>query len=102
MILQKKRVLKKCSYIYYEYYKTQKTDCKFFLCFKNWLGLVILITKYGVISAKESANTNQKKRKSSLEARKMKLEGWFFCENAYFYLMNSNQAENQSFENRTL
>jgi hypothetical protein len=37
--------------------------------------LVIFITKYGVISAKESENTNEKKRKISLEARKMKIEG---------------------------
>jgi hypothetical protein len=36
--------------------------------------LVIFITKYEVISAKKSANANEKKRKSSLEARKMKLE----------------------------
>jgi hypothetical protein len=32
-------------------------------------------SKYWVISAKESADTNEKKIKSSLEARKMKLEG---------------------------
>jgi hypothetical protein len=37
--------------------------------------LVIFITKYGIISAKESALTNEKKIKSALEARKMKLEG---------------------------
>jgi hypothetical protein len=43
-----------------------------FFCFQNWPSLVIFITKYGVISAKERY---EKKRKSSLEARKMKLEG---------------------------
>jgi hypothetical protein len=37
--------------------------------------LAIFIAKYGVISAKESAHSYEKKRKSSLEARKMKLEG---------------------------
>jgi hypothetical protein len=36
--------------------------------------LVIFITKYGVISAKERAHTNKEKRKSSLKARKMKLK----------------------------
>jgi hypothetical protein len=36
--------------------------------------VAIFITKYGVISAKESAN-KKKNKKSSLEARKMKLEG---------------------------
>ncbi len=29
MILQKKSFLKKCSFIHYEYYKTQKNDRKF-------------------------------------------------------------------------
>jgi hypothetical protein len=38
----------------------------------------------------------RKKIKSSLEARKMKLEGVFVCENASFYSINSNQAENRS------
>jgi hypothetical protein len=64
--------------------------------------LVIFITKYGVISAKESAHKYEKKEKSSLEARKMKLEGWLFCENASFYSMNSNLAEKLSLKNRTL
>jgi hypothetical protein len=49
-----------------------------FFCFQNWLSLVIFITKYGVISAKERAHTNKEKRISSLEATKMKLEGSFF------------------------
>jgi hypothetical protein len=49
-----------------------KIDCKFsFAC------LVIFITKYGVISAIESAHTN-KKWNCSLEAKKIKLEGCFF------------------------
>jgi hypothetical protein len=50
-------------YIYYEYYKKHKNRLEIFFYFKNWLGLVILITKYGVISAKESANTNKKREK---------------------------------------
>ncbi len=45
-----------------------------FLFFQNWRSLAIFIAKYGVISAKESAHSYEKKRKSSLEARKMKLE----------------------------
>jgi hypothetical protein len=32
-----------------------------FFCFKNLIGFVILITKYGVISAKESAKTKEKR-----------------------------------------
>jgi hypothetical protein len=46
-----------------------------FLLLQKLPCLVIFKTKYGVISAEESANANQKKIKSSLEARKMKLEG---------------------------
>jgi hypothetical protein len=46
-----------------------------FFCFQNWPSLVIFITKYGVISAKKSAYKYEKKRKSPLKARKMKLEG---------------------------
>jgi hypothetical protein len=54
----------------------------------------MFITNYRVISAKESANTNEKKRKSTLEARKMKIEGVIFFENASFYSINSTKAEN--------
>ncbi len=55
--------------------KIKKIDCKF--CFASKIGLVwsYLSQNMGVISAKESTNTNEKKRKSSLEARKMKIEG---------------------------
>jgi hypothetical protein len=42
---------------------TKKYLLYIFFCFKNLLGLVIFITKYGVISAKESANTNKKREK---------------------------------------
>ncbi len=34
-----------------------------FLLLQNRLGLVIFITKYGVISVKESENTNEKRKK---------------------------------------
>ncbi len=34
-----------------------------FCSFQNWLSLVIFITKYGVISAKESVHTNEKREK---------------------------------------
>ncbi len=68
-----RKILKKYCYINYEKYKNKKIDWKF--SFASKIGyLVILITKYGVISVKESALTNEKKRKSSLEARKFQLE----------------------------
>jgi hypothetical protein len=55
--------------------KIKKIDCKF--CFASKIDLVwsYLSQNMGVISAKDSTNTNGKKRKSSLEARKMKIEG---------------------------
>jgi hypothetical protein len=42
----------------------------------------------------------RKKRKSSLEARKMKLECDIFVENASFYSRNSNPIGNRSLKNR--
>jgi hypothetical protein len=39
----------------------KKYNGNFLLPFKNWLSLVISITKCGVISTKESAHTNEKK-----------------------------------------
>ncbi len=55
--------------------KIKKIDCKF--CFASKIDLVwsYLSQNMGVISAKDSTNTNEKKGKSSLEARKMKIEG---------------------------
>jgi hypothetical protein len=55
--------------------KIKKIDCKF--CFASKIDLVwsYLSQNMGVISAKDSTNTNEKKSKSSLEARKMKIEG---------------------------
>ncbi len=44
--------------------KTKKL-LEVFFSFKNWLGFVRFITKYGVISPKESGQTNKKNRKSS-------------------------------------
>ncbi len=72
---------------YYEYYKTQKTDGIFFFCFKNWLGLGILITKYEVISAKESANTNQKKDKKFSRSQENEVR-WVICLWKCFFLFN--------------
>jgi hypothetical protein len=57
--------------------------------------LVIFITKYGVISAKESANTNLKKEKFS-GSQENKVRRVIYCKNASIYSMNSNQAENQT------
>jgi hypothetical protein len=34
-----------------------------FFCFQNWLGLVIFIPKYEIISAQASAHTNEKREK---------------------------------------
>ncbi len=54
--------------------KHKKMTVSFLLLQKlTWFGHIY--NKYGVISAEESANANQKKGKSSLEVRKMKLEG---------------------------
>ncbi len=102
MISQKNYFLRKQSYIFYEYYKQQKNLLELFFCSKNWLGLVIFITKYVVISAKESANTNAKREKfSGILQNEVKMV-IFVCENASFDSMNSNQAENRRFNNRTL
>ncbi len=100
MISQKKYFLRKQSYIFYEYYKQQENLLELFFCFKNWLGLVIFITKYVVISAKESANTNEKREKfSGILENEVKMV-IFVC--ASFDSMNSNQAENRRFNYRTL
>jgi hypothetical protein len=55
--------------------------------------LVILITKYGVISAKESVHTNKKEKKFS-RSQENEVRRGIFCENASFYSVNSNSAEN--------
>jgi hypothetical protein len=41
----------------------KKNLLELFFCFKNWLCLVIFITKFGVILANESANLNEKREK---------------------------------------
>jgi hypothetical protein len=56
--------------------------------------LVVFISKYGVISAKESEHINEKKRKSSLRSQENEVRKVIFCENASFYSVNSNPAEN--------
>ncbi len=61
--------------MYFKYKKQEENRLEISFGFQNWPSQVIFIKKYGVISAKESAHKYEKKRKSSLEARKMKLEG---------------------------
>ncbi len=82
-------------YIYYEYYKKhQKSTWNFLLLQKlAWFGHINhKILRY---FSQGKCKYKWKKRKSYLEARKMK------GENAYFYSMNSIQGENQSL-NHTL
>ncbi len=62
--------------------------------------MVIFITKYGVILARESANTNEKREKVLLKPEN-EIRRVIFL-NASFYSMNANQAENQSFKYHTL
>ncbi len=61
--------------------------------------MVVFISKYGVISAKESEHINEKKRKSSLRSQENEVRKVIFCENASFYSVNSNPAENWSLKN---
>jgi hypothetical protein len=58
-----------------------------FFCFQNGLSLVIFTTKYGVISA-------QRKKKKFSRSQENEVIRVIFCENASFYSMNSNPAEN--------
>ncbi len=55
--------------------KIKKIDCKF--CFASKIDLVwsYLSQNMGIFQPRKVPNTNEKKRKNSLEARKMKIEG---------------------------
>ncbi len=65
MILQKKGFLKKCSCIYYEYYKTQKTDCKFSFASKIDLVWSYLSQNTGLFQPRKVQIHTKKEKKFS-------------------------------------
>ncbi len=75
MILQKKYFIKQRRYVYYEYYKNKNKSTLNSVLFQKltWFGHIY--HKIWSVFSLGKCKHKRKKRKSSLEARKMKIEG---------------------------
>ncbi len=91
--------IEKCSYVNYKYINKLKTRLKIFFCIKNGYVWSYLSQNLGVISAMERLYKRKQVKKFSKSVEN-EVRWMIFCEILLFtYLMNSIQAENQSFKN---
>ncbi len=92
--------MKKYSFMFTEYKKTKTNYWKLSDASKL-AKLVKFIIKYGGYFHHTKCKTNKKDIWKKL-CRSQENDGWFLCENASFYSVNSKQAENQCLKNYTL